>query len=77
MGILEELEPKKRAINLIAEYFDSLDKKERQEWEGVLTDIEKYTSRSIAAALGRRGVKVNENAVYRFRLRLMEARNEG
>lgn len=75
MGITEELEPKKNAINVIADYLDSLDKKEREEWENVLLDLEKFSSRAISAALARRNVKVNENAVYRFRNRLMEARN--
>lgn len=75
MGITEELEPKKNAINVIADYLDSLDKKEREEWENVLLDLEKFSSRAISAALARRSVKVNENAVYRFRNRLMEARN--
>jgi hypothetical protein len=75
MGILEELEPKRNSINVIGDYLDSLDKKEREDWENVLLDLEKFSSRSISAALARRNIKVNENAVYRFRTRLMEARN--
>lgn len=75
MGIMEELEPKRNAIGVIADYLDSLDKKDREEWENVLLDMEKFSSRSIAQAFARRDVKVNENAVYRFRTRFLEARN--
>ena len=74
MGILEELEPKRSLVKEIENYLDSLDEKERAEWDAVMADTEKYTGGPIVAALRRRGVNVNLNAVYRYRLK-MEAKN--
>ena len=67
MGILEELAPRANMIAAIEEYLESLDKKERAEWETVFADSHRYKPAQIVAALKRRGVIVNINAIYRYR----------
>lgn len=67
MGILEELAPRANMIAAIEDYLDSLDKKERAEWETVFDNKEKYLPSAIVAALKRRGVTVNVNAIHRYR----------
>lgn len=73
MGILDEVTPKRNQQDEIARFVASLDKKERAEWDIVLRDLDKYSNRTITLALERRGIKVNENAVYRYRRNLKEA----
>ena len=67
MGILEELAPRANMIAAIEEYLESLDKKERGEWEAVFSNRDKYSPAAIVAALKRRGVTVNVNAIHRYR----------
>jgi hypothetical protein len=67
MGILEEITPKATMLSAIEEYLESLDKKERAEWETVFADSHRYKPAQIVAALKRRCVIVNINAIYRYR----------
>jgi hypothetical protein len=69
MGILEELTPRRNSQYEIEQFLAGLEKKERAEWEQVFKEIEKYTDATISAALKRRGVNANTNAVYRFRVK--------
>ena len=68
MGILEEITPRATMLAAIEHYLETLEKKERAEWETVLTDKHRYKPAQIVAALKRRGVVVNINAIYRYRL---------
>jgi ABC-type uncharacterized transport system involved in gliding motility auxiliary subunit len=72
MGILDEVTPKRNQAHAIIEFLESLSKAERAEWDLVLLDLDKYANRTITLALERRGINVNENAVYRFRRQLKE-----
>lgn len=73
MGILEEIQPRRGMLEELENFLDSLDKKDRAEWDEVLRDSIRYTPAPIVAALKRRGVNVNVNAIYRYRNK-MEAK---
>lgn len=73
MGILEEIQPRRGMLEDLEAFLESLEKKDRAEWEQVLGDPIKYTPGPIVAALKRRGVNVNVNAIYRYRSK-MEAK---
>lgn len=72
MGILEELEPRQSLLKELDDFLASLKAEERAEWDLVLGDPAKYPPAPIVAALRRRGIKINRNAIYRFRNRLEE-----
>ena len=74
MGILEEITPRASMLAAIEDYLDSLDKKERAEWETVFDNKEKYLPSAIVAALKRRGIVVNINAIHRYRIKREAAR---
>ena len=76
MGILEELEPRQSLLQELDAFLASLNEKERREWDIVLSDSIKYSPAPIVAALRRRGVNVNRNAIYRYRNRLEELRGK-
>ena len=74
MGILEEIKPRASMLSAIEHYLESLDKKERAEWDTVFADKERYQPSQIVAALKRRGIVVNINAIHRYRVKMEASR---